>query len=206
MRASFLNGLAREDCEACGAVWLESEFVAKVMGRAGSEALPRRAKGQPGECKGCSARLQYVPSCPECGRTAPTCPRCGSAPLAVLEAFGIKLDVCGGCGGVALDAGELEQLHETAAVHRDDGLDPSPQVQPAAPSRCATCERHLRPEHAFVWEGRAYCGSCAPADAAPFTAELTKARPSEQSNVGGDRLGDTATESALVWLFSRLFR
>ncbi|WP_407739909.1 zf-TFIIB domain-containing protein [Hyalangium sp.] len=213
MRATFLEGLPREECTACGAVWIEGESLTKVMGGSVSDALLRRAKNQPGVCKGCEAQLRFVPSCPECGLIAPTCPRCGTAPLPVLEALGIKVDVCAGCSGVGLDAGELQQLHEAAAAYRDEGLDLRPKVQPDTPARCAACERKLKPEHAFVWEERFYCGSCAPEGAAPYTAELTKARPSAMPDVGRGRYGlaggtldDTATESALLWLFSKLFK
>lgn len=146
MRDRFHNGLAREECEACGAVWIDGEFLARLLGSAQSEALPKRAKGQPGVCKGCSVTLQYVPGCPECGQRAPTCPRCGNAPLAVLETFRVKVDVCSGCGGVGLEAGELEQLHEAATSHRDEGLEPPRQVEARLPTHCATCERKLKAE------------------------------------------------------------
>lgn len=210
MRATFLEGLPREECTACGAVWIEGESLAKVMGGSVSDALLRRATNQPGVCKGCEAQLRFVPSCPECGLTAPTCPRCGTAPLPVLEALGIKVDVCGGCGGVGLDAGELQQLREAAAAYRDEGLDLRLKVRPNTPGHCATCERRLKPEHAFVWEERFYCGSCAPEGAAPYTAELTKARPTYMPDVGeneydDDGLLDEGGESALGWLLSKLF-
>jgi Zn-finger nucleic acid-binding protein len=211
MRATFLAGLAREECGGCGAVWIEGESLAQVMGGALSDALLRRAKDQPGVCKGCSASLRYVPSCPECGHAAPRCPRCGTAPLPVLEALGVKVDVCAGCSGVALDAGELQLLHQAAAASRDEAWELRPSVQPGTPSHCASCERTLKPEHAFVWEERFYCGSCAPEGAAPFNAELTKARPSAMPNIGRGRYGtrgsldDSPTESALLWLFSKMF-
>jgi Zn-finger nucleic acid-binding protein len=212
MRATFLEGLPREECNGCGAVWIEGESIAKVMGGSTSDALLRRAKEQPGVCKGCHARLRYVPSCPECGLMAPTCPRCGTAPLPVLEALGVKVDVCGGCSGVGLDAGELEQLRQAAEASRNEGLDLRPKVPRDAPPRCASCERKLKPEHAFVWEERFYCGSCAPEGSAPYTAELAKARPSAMPDIGRGRYGlaggsldDTPTESALVWLLSKLF-
>ena len=193
-------------------MWIEGEALAKVMGGAISDALLRRAKDQPGVCKGCSARLQYVPSCPECGHAAPTCPRCGTAPLPVVEALGVKMDVCSGCSGVGLDAGEFQQLHQAAEAHREEWLDLRPAVQPETPSRCASCERKLKPEHAFVWEESFYCGSCAPEGSSPFTAELTKARPSALPNVGRGRYGTRGpsldagpTESALVWLLGKMF-
>jgi Zn-finger nucleic acid-binding protein len=211
MRATFLEGLPREECTACGAVWIEGEALAKVMGGSISDALLRRAKDQPGVCKGCHARLQYVPSCPTCGHTAPTCPRCGTAPLPVIEALGIKVDVCAGCSGVGLDAGELQQLHQAAEAYRDQGLELRPQVQQGIASRCASCKRTLKPEYAFVWDEKFYCGSCAPEGAAPFEVELTKARPSALPNIGRGRYGtrpmelETPTESALLWLINKLF-
>ena len=212
MRATFLQGLPREECTACGAVWIEGEALAKVMGGSISDALLRRAKDQPGVCKGCHAQLRYVPSCPTCGEAAPTCPRCGTAPLPVIEALGIKVDVCAGCSGVGLDAGELQQLNQAAEAYRDEGLDLRPQVPRHVPSRCVSCKRALKPEHAFVWDAKFYCGSCAPKGAAPYDVELTKARPSAQPGIGrgrygssGGKLDDTPTESALLWLFNKMF-
>jgi hypothetical protein len=130
----------------------------------------------------------------------------------MLDAFGIQLDVCPRCSGVGLDAGELLQLHEAAESSRNEGLDLRPRVRPGTPHRCASCRRKLKPEHAFVWNEKFYCGSCAPRGAAPYTAELAKARPSAQPSIGGGRYGagrgkldDTPTESALLWLFNKLF-
>jgi hypothetical protein len=91
-------------------------------------------------------------------------------------------------------------------------LDLRPRVHPDTPSRCVSCERALKPEHAFVWDEKFYCGSCAPKGAAPFDVELAKARPSAQPSIGRGRYGyrggsldDTATESALLWLINKLF-
>ena len=212
MHGTLLGGLPREECAACGAVWLEGEALSKAMGGSDSDALLRRARNQPGVCKGCSARLRHVPSCPECGRTAPTCPRCGTAPLPVLEVHGINVDVCSGCSGVGLDAGELQQLHETVEAYRNEGLELSPKVRAEGPPQCASCQRKLKPEHGFVWEEQFYCGSCAPVGSSPFHVELTKARPSAQPSIGRGRYGasrgaldDTPAESALLWLLNKLF-
>jgi Zn-finger nucleic acid-binding protein len=212
MRATFREGLPREECSACGAIWIEGESLARVMGGSPADALLRKTKGQPGVCKGCHARLQYVPSCAGCGRTAPTCPRCGAAPLPVLEALGVRVEVCSACSGVGLDAGELQQLRRAAEAYRNEEWDLRPRVQSGAPSQCASCKRRLKPQYAFAWEERFYCGSCAPEGAVPFTAELTKARPSAQPSIGrgrygtsGGKLDDTVTESALLWLVNKLF-
>ena len=215
MRPTFIGGLPREECEACGALWFEGDALTKVMGGSVSDALVRRARGRPGVCKGCSGSLQYVPSCPACGATAPTCPRCGLAPLPVVEALGVTVEACPDCAGVALAPGELRELQRAAAKHRHEPLDPRPRLAEVETWACAMCRRKLEPRYGFVWEERLYCGSCAPSGAAPYSGELTRARPSEESSFtsapGGTgalvvgAAGD-ATGSALTWLFSRMFR
>jgi acetyl-CoA carboxylase beta subunit len=44
------------------------------------------------------------------------CPKCGYD-LAEIELHGVKVDQCAHCGGVFLDAGELERLE-----HHDEGI------------------------------------------------------------------------------------
>lgn len=41
------------------------------------------------------------------------CPKCGMD-LKELELHGVKVDQCGNCGGVFLDAGELDQVNQHA--------------------------------------------------------------------------------------------
>ncbi|HUP61333.1 MAG TPA: zf-TFIIB domain-containing protein [Thermoanaerobaculia bacterium] len=47
------------------------------------------------------------------------CPKCGMD-LAEIELHGVKVDQCASCGGIFLDAGEMEQLekHEEGVLHR----------------------------------------------------------------------------------------
>jgi acetyl-CoA carboxylase beta subunit len=47
------------------------------------------------------------------------CPKCGMD-LAEIELHGVKVDQCASCGGVFLDAGEMEQLekHDEGVLHR----------------------------------------------------------------------------------------
>lgn len=210
MRATFLGGLPREECDACGAVWFEGESLAKVMGGSVSDSLMRRAKGHPGVCKGCEVKLEYVPSCPDCGAQAPTCPSCGRAPLPVVEALGVAMDVCSDCAGVALDPGELQQLQRAAEAYRNEPLDVRPKVRLGVVQACAECKRGLKPKYGFVWEERLYCGSCAPEGSVPFSEELAKATPSEapsapQASGYNAAIAADATGSALTWLFSRMF-
>jgi hypothetical protein len=44
------------------------------------------------------------------------CPKCGMD-LAEIDLLGVKVDQCGNCGGIFLDAGELDQLSK-----RDEGM------------------------------------------------------------------------------------
>ncbi len=145
MRSTFLGGLPREECGGCGSVWFEGEALAKVMGGSISDALIRRAKGHPGICKGCHAKLQYVPSCPDCGTQSPTCPRCGHAPLPVVEALGVAVEVCSDCAGVALDPGELQQLQQAAATYRNEPLEVRPKLKLGVTPGCTACKRNVRP-------------------------------------------------------------
>ena len=47
------------------------------------------------------------------------CPKCGMD-LAEIELHGVKVDQCGNCGGVFLDAGEIEQIakHDNGVMGR----------------------------------------------------------------------------------------
>ncbi|MBZ4421429.1 zf-TFIIB domain-containing protein [Myxococcus sp. RHST-1-4] len=210
MRSTFIGGLSREECGGCGSVWFEGEALVKVMGGSVSDALLRRAKGQPGICKGCHAKLQYVPSCPDCGAHAPTCPRCGHGPLPVVEALGVAVEVCSDCAGVALDPGELRQLQRAAEAYRNEPLDVRPRLRLGVTPGCAACRRNVKPKYGFVWEEKLYCGSCAPEGSVPFSDDLSKAEPSAgyfaQHDSGYTAASGTdATGSALMWLFSRVF-
>lgn len=219
MQGVFSEGLLRDVCQGCGALWLESEMLEKVVGHSATDALLREAKGRPGQCKGCRESLQYVPNCPSCGLHSPACPQCHNTPLPVAAVCGVKVDVCTKCRAIGLDAGELEQLQAAVKQERFLELDLRPQPARApdgtvAAMECATCARKLKPQHAFTWDSKFYCGSCAPSEAAPYDMELTKADPSAlpspgsyysgtrspfSPNLGRDRVGE-----GLAWLFSKI--
>lgn len=73
------------------------------------------------------------------------CPRCHE-PLIVVELEGVELDRCDACGGIWLDAGELEQIVELAGV----GPGPLHAALHAARElrrgqrRCPRCRRKMR--------------------------------------------------------------
>jgi Zn-finger nucleic acid-binding protein len=179
---TFTGGLRRELCSACGALWFEAGTLGKVVGKAALERLARQARGAMGQCKRCRGLLEGVPYCPACGEQASACPGCGVGPLAVVEVADVPVDVCSQCGGVALDAGELELLKR--AVHAEAesaqaGGHPEPEAPPKKRDVCAGCGRKVEPEHAFVEGQDVWCGSCAPVGASPLVAQLSSRGPGE---------------------------
>jgi Zn-finger nucleic acid-binding protein len=225
LHSTETGGLPHELCGDCGAVWFESSTLSKVLGEAATDALVEQARGRPGQCKGCQGMLEYVPSCPACGTSAPRCPQCGTAPLAVTlvtvaRVAEVPVDVCTRCHGVALDAGELEVLQQATETERGARREESSDAlvpQPHTASACAGCGRELKPEHAFGWEDRVWCGSCAPSGASPVELRLT---PRDSNVVDPDLSGvlhhgrtgaglavaGDVFNSAFSWLFSKLLR
>jgi Zn-finger nucleic acid-binding protein len=226
MRPTLSGGILRDHCSACGAVWFEGGTLAKVLGGSTTEALVEQARGRPGQCKSRQGTLDHVPTCPACGTDSPRCPQCGTVPLAVTSVTvarmaEVPVDVCTRCHGVALDPGELEVLQQAADTERETWLEewyegPKPEEKTA--SVCAGCGRELRPEHAFVWEGRTWCGSCAPVGASPLEPRLTPRTPigvheadvddlyqSGETSAALGAVGD-AVSSAFSWLFAKLLR
>jgi Zn-finger nucleic acid-binding protein len=200
---TFTHGIPREKCGRCAALWFEGEGLEAVMGGPATRALLAKAQGKHGECKDCDTPLTATePQCPECGRDAPSCPKCGIAPLSVTHIRGVEVDVCVRCHGMALDTGELELLLERAG----GAPRPAPQ-EPAAPvrkkdkPRCASCQRALRLEHAFTSGGKLYCGSCAPAEASPYDADLA---PHAAQGGGRPAASTDPVSRALGWLFSHV--
>lgn len=221
MRPTLSGGFLREQCGACGAVWFEGGSLAKVMGAPALAVLVRQALKSAGECKHCQASLREAPSCPSCGEEASRCPQCGTGPLAVATVAEVPVDVCIGCRGVGLDAGELELLLR-APKPAPSPWPPVPETSPPEEVRldgsCARCRRELKRKHAFSWEGKSWCGSCAPRGASPVEAKLTPYDPQTDDTILPLSLYDEEShhrplknvlpevESALVWLFSKLLK
>ncbi|MBJ6762932.1 zf-TFIIB domain-containing protein [Myxococcaceae bacterium JPH2] len=211
MRATTVEGLPHEACDACDAMWLEGESLARVMGDATPGSLVQQAKGRPGRCRGCEAELSYVPGCPACGRRAPTCPRCETSPLAVVTVRGVAIDICPRCPGVAMMPDALPRLHAVSAARELETLDLHPKVKAGPKSGCTGCGRKLKAEHGFVWEEQLYCGSCAPEGSTPYSDEMTRPLPSAEplrygkyGDVVGGALSNGRAENAIMWLFRKI--
>jgi Zn-finger nucleic acid-binding protein len=224
MRSTFTGGLHRERCGRCGSMWFEGEALASVMGSVPMETLARRAKGKPGECKGCHRALAGEQKCARCKRDAPTCPHCHTAPLSIAELAGVKVDMCGECHGVALDPGELDMLLRGADLDGDgrpddedgDGIPdnapatPQPQERKRTKPVCTSCQRKLNLDYAFAWAGKLYCGSCAPEGASPYSDELARTSPELSQNIQPTLAEQISRKShdpvtfALKWFVAKL--
>ena len=65
--------------------------------------------------------------------------------------------------GAVVAAGIVETERGTRREESYDALESREHTA----SACAGCGRELKPEHAFGWEDRVWCGSCAPSGASP---------------------------------------
>ncbi|WP_224240275.1 zf-TFIIB domain-containing protein [Hyalangium gracile] len=189
---TFTNSLPREKCGKCDSIWFEGEALANLVGIQAANALVEKTKGKPGKCKHCSASLSYVAQCTRCHHDAPTCPQCGTAPLAVAVVDGVRVDVCTGCKGMALDKDGLTQLQKIVAERRPAKPVTKPKEEPKNLTKapCAACQRKLLLKYAFVYDSKIYCGSCAPPGAAPFNVDLAKASPTLAPSLGTYLTGD----------------
>jgi Zn-finger nucleic acid-binding protein len=205
---TFTNSLPREKCGKCTTLWFEGETLESVVGHAAVAALVAKTKGKPGKCKHCSASLAYVAECPRCHQDAPTCPQCGTAPLSVAVVNDVRVDVCTGCHGMALDTAGLEQLQKIAATK----LPPKPAKKPKVDTSkltkapCVACQRKLLLKHSFTYDSKLYCGSCAPAGAAPYDVEMARSSPTLAATldnylVGNEDLAQEAASMAVSWIF-----
>ncbi len=192
MSPTFTNGLPREKCSKCSSLWFEGESVVNMVGSEAATALVQRIKGQPGQCKHCSVTLAYVDQCPRCGHDAPACPQCGTAPLAVAVVHDLRVDICTGCNGLALDPSGLEKLQQIAAENRPRKPVVSTQelLKTLKKAPCAGCKRQYLLKHSFTYDNKIYCGSCAPGGASPFDIELAKASPTLAPTLGAYLTGN----------------
>ena len=76
------------------------------------------------------------------------CPCCKREPLIVLEHDEIEVDFCPACGGIWLDAGELELLFGNAEACRNFLSIGSPAKVPPGekPRRCPICDKKMSKE------------------------------------------------------------
>ena len=206
---TFTGSLPREKCGKCESLWFEGDALAGLVGTQAATALVQKTQGKPGKCKHCSASLSGVAQCPKCGHDAPTCPQCGTAPLSVAVVEGVRVDVCTGCKGMALDAQGMEQLLEIVAERRPSKPATKPKEEPKTLTKapCSSCQRKLVLKYAFTYDSKLFCGSCAPPGAAPFNEDLAKASPTLAPTLGAYLTGnEEVTGDAVSAGISMLFK
>ena len=174
---TFANGLLRERCSKCNALWFEGESLENLVGTEAATALVEQTRGLPGKCKKCSTWIKGRDRCPKCKHPSPTCPQCGIAPLAVAVIEDMRVDVCSGCKGVAMDTESMTKLMQIVAERRPSRPSdkPKPEAKVLTKAPCVACDRKYLLKYTFIDDGKIYCGSCAPVGSAPFTEDIALA-------------------------------
>lgn len=100
------QGISIDYCDTCGGVWYDREELPRIMGR---DSLFERALRRAGTSRG------HNIACPACARLMEV-RLLGGGGLPELE-----IDLCGSCGGIWLDSGELDRLLEYAPLLSGQG-------------------------------------------------------------------------------------
>ncbi len=167
----------REKCGKCNALWFEGESLENLVGTAAADMLVKKTRGMPGQCKKCESFIRGQDRCLQCKHAAPTCPQCGTAPLAVAVIEGVRVDVCSGCKGLAMDTAGMAKLLQLVAERRParPSDKPKPEAKVLTKAPCASCDRKYLLKYTFTYDGKLYCGSCAPTGSAPFNEDVAMA-------------------------------
>lgn len=113
--AAHLAGVTLDACASCGGVWLDHGELERVENAARSRGDGSRAEATAGLLR----RAYERPRSPsELERAELRCPRCGEELFEREWGFStlVRVDVCIGCRGTWLEAGELDALEELWAA------------------------------------------------------------------------------------------
>ena len=94
-----------DGCPACGGMWLERGELEKIQETVGNDYSGELARPDDAAARAYEMARQRA-------RPAIGCPKCGR-PMAKTEcqsASVVLVDLCGGCGGLWLDRGEVQAL------------------------------------------------------------------------------------------------
>lgn len=101
LRPHPLQRHAAQRCTKCAGLWIPAPVVAQALGR-----VPKP--------RSLAVSDHSILRCPQ-----------DQSLLSAVHYQGVELDVCGNCGGVWLDAGELEQILQRRCESRQDEVDSS---------------------------------------------------------------------------------
>ncbi len=107
-------GITVEDCPSCTGMWFDGDELTEYLG----QHLPQLEHVDP--------KLRQKALMKE-NVSAIACPRCSSVLDRIHYAYAspIELDECGGCGGVWIDAGELNAIYAYRLAQKSAGSDPA---------------------------------------------------------------------------------
>ena len=117
LASNDVAGYRYHSCESCNGIWISGAAMHRVLSEDGLNALRTISRDSEGELKCCDCETNCD----------------------VLWVEGCKIDLCGRCGGLWLDAGEAERLRHlfprnSAVVIADESrpqYGPSSQKSPA---------------------------------------------------------------------------
>lgn len=101
-------------CRRCGGMWFdrgEASALAKLDRKSFLKEVRLSEEARRMNCHSCEARFdRNTPVCPACGwKNQIDCPRCDKT-LEVVDAQGLKIDVCRNCQGAWFDNVELAEI------------------------------------------------------------------------------------------------
>lgn len=159
--------VAVDVCPECGGLWLDRGEL---------------------EQKGAQMPTHLVAISPKEERT---CPRCVE-PLALFRGELLELDTCERCGGLYLDAGEIEVLMAARRLERpaveEEGPEASPPAEPPTAGlrfRCDFCHRQFPVREQVVGELATACPPCAKRLDVRHDPEARRAQELQRSNERG---------------------
>ncbi|HMO05561.1 MAG TPA: zf-TFIIB domain-containing protein [Kiritimatiellia bacterium] len=102
MRKVVKDHVLVDQCPDCGGIWLDAGELAMLEQGAGLEQAEIMQQ----------ARRELLKEAERLVSVVGFCPTCEQEKLHPVKKRGVELDVCRHCGGLFLDAGELEQMLE----------------------------------------------------------------------------------------------
>lgn len=100
MRKVARDNVLVDRCPDCGGIWLD----------AGELEMLQKGIGHEAEVIMHQARKELLHDAQRLVSVVGMCPKCEKRPLHAVKKKGVELDVCGHCGGIFFDEGELERV------------------------------------------------------------------------------------------------
>lgn len=116
MRTHNRSGVAIEQCDGCGGMFLDYGEIEALRQREGQIPMVQATMAQGGQAPNTPGAVLH-------------CPKCGSPMRSVMRS-GITIEQCDRCRGVFLDHGEIEALKQREGPMVNPGWAAQPRPQP----------------------------------------------------------------------------